>query len=88
MKDLGFHYATCAGISLSVEDLKVPPTKSLIITKAAHNELNSDKSYDRGEITTVERFQRIIDTWNTTSESLKNDLVNYFYETDPSNPIY
>ena len=88
MKDLGFHYATCAGISLSVEDLKVPPTKYQLLQKAQNELLNSDNRYDRGEITTVERFQRIIDTWNTTSESLKNDLVNYFYETDPSNPIY
>nr|YP_010938243.1 RNA polymerase b''-subunit [Meringosphaera mediterranea]WLD05756.1 RNA polymerase b''-subunit [Meringosphaera mediterranea]WLD05834.1 RNA polymerase b''-subunit [Meringosphaera mediterranea] len=88
MKDLGFHYATCAGISLSVEDLKVPPTKHNLLKKAQTELINSDSSYDRGEITTVERFQRIIDTWNTTSESLKNDLVSYFYETDPSNPIY
>ena len=88
MKDLGFHYATCAGISLSVEDLKVPPTKYQLLKKAQNELLNSENRYDRGEITTVERFQRIIDTWNTTSESLKNDLVNYFYETDPTNPIY
>jgi DNA-directed RNA polymerase subunit beta' len=27
MKEIGFNYATIAGISISIEDLKVPPTK-------------------------------------------------------------
>ena len=32
----------------------------------------------RGEITSVERFQKVIDTWNNTSETLKNNVVDYF----------
>ena len=31
IKNLGFHYATKAGISISIEDLKVPPKKKNLI---------------------------------------------------------
>nr|YP_009420441.1 RNA polymerase beta'' subunit [Chroomonas placoidea]ASO76080.1 RNA polymerase beta'' subunit [Chroomonas placoidea] len=88
LKDLGFHYATRAGISLSVEDLKVPPTKRDLLNKTNEEIKFTEQKYQRGEITTVERFQKVIDTWNNASESLKDEVINYFKETDPLNPIY
>ena len=78
MKELGFYYATKAGISISIEDLKIPPTKKKLLFEANTEILNSDLAYARGEITSVERFQKVIDTWNKTSETLKNNLVDYF----------
>ena len=88
MKELGFYYATKAGISISIEDLKIPPTKKKLLFEANTEILNSDLAYARGEITSVERFQKVIDTWNKTSETLKNNLVDYFKQTDPLNSIY
>jgi DNA-directed RNA polymerase subunit beta' len=88
LKDLGFHYATKAGLSLSVEDLRVPPTKRELL-KRTNEEINlTQQKYERGEITTVERFQKVIDTWNNASEELKDEVVKYFKETDPLNTIY
>jgi DNA-directed RNA polymerase subunit beta' len=87
-KELGFKFATKAGISLSIEDLKVPPTKKALLLKTTHELTKSDFAYLRGEITFVERFQKIVNTWNTTSETLKNDLINYFKQTDPLNTVY
>nr|BDA98264.1 RNA polymerase beta' subunit [Rhodomonas sp. NIES-1006] len=88
LKDLGFHYATKAGLSLSVEDLRVPPTKRELLKKT-NEEINlTQQKYERGEITTVERFQKVIDTWNNASEELKDEVVKYFKETDPLNTIY
>jgi DNA-directed RNA polymerase subunit beta' len=88
LKELGFHYATKAGISLSVEDLKVPPTKRELLTKTNEEIKFTEQQYQRGEITTVERFQKVIDTWNNASESLKDEVIKYFKETDPLNPVY
>ena len=88
MKELGFHYATQAGISISVEDLKIPPSKESLLTSSQNEILESDLAYARGEITSVERFQKVIDTWNNTSETLKNNVVDYFGKTDPLNSIY
>jgi len=88
LKELGFHYATKAGISLSVEDLRVPPTKRDLLSKTNEEIKFTEQRYDRGEITAVERFQKVIDTWNNSSESLKDEVIKYFKETDPLNPVY
>lgn len=88
LKELGFHYATKAGISLSVEDLRVPPTKRELLSKTNEEIKFTEQRYDRGEITAVERFQKVIDTWNNSSESLKDEVIKYFKETDPLNPVY
>lgn len=88
LKDLGFFYATKCGISLSLEDLRIPPTKQLLIGETLKSIYLTDKLYERGEITAVERFQKVIDTWNYASESLKREVIQYFKETDPLNSIY
>nr|YP_009496749.1 RNA polymerase beta' subunit [Pseudictyota dubia]AWT39462.1 RNA polymerase beta' subunit [Pseudictyota dubia] len=88
LKYLGFKYATKAGISISIEDLKVPFNKNLLL-RIAHQEINSaEKIYLKGKLTNVERFQKLIDTWNLTSESLKDELVSYFKNYDPLNSVY
>ena len=77
LKYLGFRYASQAGISISIEDLRVPFVKSLMLEKANQEILNSEKIYLKGKITEVERFQKIIDTWSLTSESLKDQIIYY-----------
>ena len=88
LKYLGFKYASQAGISISIEDLKVPVVKNLMIEAASYEILNSQKLYLRGKVTDVERFQKIIDTWNLTSEGLKEQVVYYFKNYDPLNSVY
>ena len=88
LKDIGFKYATRAGISLSIEDLRVPPSKKSLMQNALKNVSLTELLVDRGELTEVERFQQVINTWNNISESLKDEVVHYFSETDPLNSIY
>lgn len=88
LKYLGFKYATQAGISISIEDLKIPFVKNIMLEKAQEEILNSEKIYLKGKITEVERFQKIIDTWSLTSESLKDQIIHYFKIYDPLNSVY
>ena len=88
LKYLGFKYATQAGISISIEDLKVPTTKNEMLEKANRQILNAEKICLKGKITDVERFQKIIDTWSIASESLKDNVVSYFKTYDPLNSVY
>ncbi|HLO85658.1 MAG TPA: DNA-directed RNA polymerase subunit beta'', partial [Nostocaceae cyanobacterium] len=88
LKDLGFRYATKAGVSISVDDLMVPPSKRSLL-EAAEEEIRATESrFKRGEITEVERFQKVIDTWNGTSEALKDEVVLHFKKTNPLNSVY
>ena len=88
LKYLGFKYASQAGISISIEDLKIPFVKNLMLEKANQEILNAEKTYLKGKITDVERFQKIIDTWSLTSESLKDQVISYFKNYDPLNSVY
>jgi len=88
LKDLGFYYATKAGISLSLEDLRIPPVKKTLIDNTLNLVIKADYRYKRGDITAVERFQKTIDTWNNSSELLKKEVIKYFKNTDPLNAIY
>nr|QCI06873.1 RNA polymerase b'-subunit [Halydictyon mirabile] len=88
LKDLGFFYATKAGISLSLEDLRIPPSKNHLLNTTLESIFKTDERYRRGEITAVEKFQKIIDTWSEASENLKEEVIKYFKNTDPLNSIY
>ncbi|WNN91919.1 DNA-directed RNA polymerase subunit beta' [Gloeocapsopsis dulcis] len=88
LKDLGFRYATKAGVSISVDDLMVPPSKRALLDAAEAEIRATEERYTRGEITEVERFQKVIDTWNSTSEALKDEVVDHFLATDPLNSVY
>nr|YP_009396806.1 RNA polymerase b''''-subunit [Ophidocladus simpliciusculus]ARW65992.1 RNA polymerase b''''-subunit [Ophidocladus simpliciusculus] len=88
LKDLGFYYSTKGGISLSLEDLRIPPGKQKLLNLTISSIQETNNRYDRGEITIVERFQKVIDTWNYASENLKKEVIEYFKNTDPLNSIY
>ena len=88
LKNLGFKFACRAGISISIEDLKVPSYKNFILKTINQDILNYEKVYVQGRITNVERYQKIIETWDLTSESLKSQIINYFKRYDPLNSVY
>lgn len=88
IKNLTFHYATQSGISLSIEDLRVP-NKKLELIGLTNNEVQIIKEkYEIGKLTDIERFQKTIDTWNNASNFLKDEVLTYFRESDPLNPLY
>ncbi|MFB2921894.1 MULTISPECIES: DNA-directed RNA polymerase subunit beta' [Aerosakkonema] len=88
LKDLGFRYATKAGVSISVDDLQVPDSKQQLLEAAEEEIRLTEQRYTRGEITEVERFQKVIDTWNSTSEALKDEVVRNFRKNNPLNSVY
>ena len=88
VKNLTFHYATISGISLSVEDLRVPFQKRPLIGITTDEVDLTEQNYSNGNITTVERFQKVIDIWNNANNYLKEEVLTYFRESDPLNPLY
>lgn len=85
LKNLGFMYATRAAVTLSIDDLSVPPAKKEYI-KAAEDELTvTSERFERGEITEVERYNKVIDTWSETNEKITDAVVDNF---DRLNPVY
>nr|AXC47298.1 RNA polymerase beta subunit [Pediastrum duplex]QFS20043.1 RNA polymerase beta subunit [Pediastrum duplex] len=88
LKNLGFGYATKAGVSLGIDDLKIPSQKFDLINQAESNIFKGIEKYKKGQITGVERVQQLIDVWNQTSEFLKQEVIRNFETTDLFNPVY
>lgn len=88
LKGLGFKYATNSGISISIEDLRVPPIKKHLMQEAKKAIFLTQADASNGIINEVERFQKIIYIWNLTSETLKEQLINFFKKQDPLNSVY
>ena len=61
VKNLTFHYATISGISLSVEDLRVPFRKKNLVGLTVNEVDLTEQNFKIGNISTVERYQKIID---------------------------
>ena len=85
LKRMGFEEATKAGLSISIEDLKIPAKKDEYLAKTLADVEHVDIQYKRGLITDRERYNKIIDLWTHTTDDV-SDLI--FQELDPFNPIF
>ena len=85
LKNLGYHYATKSGVTISISDLSVPPIKQQLLKEADEEIAKSTKRYLKGEITEVERYTKVIDTWSETTAKLTEQVVKNF---DRLNPVY
>ena len=88
LKQVGFHQATRAGVSLGLDDLKIPPQKNTLLSQASIKMNEVTNAIQTGNVTSVEKSQRLIDTWNQTSENLRQAAVQNFRTTNPVNPVY
>ena len=88
LKDLGFHYATQAAVSISVDDLRIPEDKKVLLNEAEEEITRTEERYRLGEITEVERHTKVIDTWTETNERLVKAVKRTFTEHDPLNSVW
>jgi DNA-directed RNA polymerase subunit beta' len=88
IKELGFTYATRAGITFSASDVISPKSKEKIINKSEKDIQRIQKSYNSGEITDTERYNRIIDRWKMATELVTEDLMRQLeVDQEGFNPI-
>ena len=88
LKDLGFHYATQAAVSISVDDLRIPSDKAALLAEAEEQITATEERYRLGEITEVERHTKVIDTWTETNERLVAAVRRNFNDNDPLNSVW
>ena len=85
LKNLGYKYATISGTTISIADLSVPSVKKELLESAENEIKKSTDRYLKGEITEVERYTKVIDTWSETTAKLTEQVVENF---DKLNPVY
>ena len=85
LKATGFHYATLAGITVSVYDATVPPNKGEILDEAETKVEAIDEDYEMGLMSPEERHKQVVDIWTEANEKVGDAMSANF---DHFNPIY
>ena len=75
LKDLGYKFATKAGISICVSDMVIPHRKEEIISKA-QGEINEvEEQYNDGLITEGEKYNKVVDIWTRASDEVASEMM-------------
>lgn len=85
IKETGFHYSTIGSITISMGDITVPDEKGELIKKAEKEVDKFEKSFRRGLISDDERYEKVIEIWNNSTEEVTNVLMN---DLDPLNNVH
>ena len=87
LKDLGFKYSTVAGVTVSIADVVRSDDKEEIIERAKAKVDKINKQYQRGLITEEERYENVINSWNSATDEIKDELAE-LSKNNYDNPIF
>ncbi len=75
LKDMGYEYATQAGITIGVKDLTIPKTKPAIL-QASQDEVDGIESqYRDGIITRTEKYNKVVDVWTKATQDIAQEMI-------------
>ena len=75
LKNLGYRFATKAGISISVKDLEIPPAKRAILDRTLKEVQRIENEYREGAITQGERYNKIVDIWQQATDEIAKSMM-------------
>ncbi|MDQ1263832.1 MAG: DNA-directed polymerase subunit beta [Campylobacterota bacterium] len=75
LKNLGFKHATEAGISISIDDIRIPDGKKSKINESKNKVFEIQKQFEAGLLTEQERYNKIIDVWTDTNNTLATQMM-------------
>ncbi len=91
VKQLGFNYATRAGLSIGIDDLVIPDNKKTLVRDAEKQVVDVQQQYLDGAITDGERKNKVIEIWSGITEKVSDEMFGEMQKKDKEgdiNPIY
>ena len=85
IKSTGYRYCTTAGMTVSIDDVKVPEEKAQDLAEAQKEVDKVTAQYTRGLITDNERYNNVIKIWEKATDKVADAMQKNF---DDLNPIY
>ncbi|WP_315265566.1 DNA-directed RNA polymerase subunit beta' [Selenomonas noxia] len=85
VKNLGYHYACIAGMTVAVSDVIVPPKKKEIIADTQAQVNKVERQFGRGLITEDERYKKVVQLWTKATDDVADAMME---NMDPFNPIF
>jgi len=101
LRTMGYAHSTRAGVSISIDDMRIPKRKAEMLERAAHDVREIEDQYTEGLITDGERYNKVVDIWAQAAEAVAKEMmdeIGWDVVTDPDtgvkksirsfNPIY
>ena len=89
LKNLGFQYATTAGITIGIDDIVVPPEKRKIIAEAEAEVAEINKSYRNRKISERDRQNMVVEIWSRVRNEVEEvTMKGLSVQKDGFNPIW
>ncbi len=78
IKEVGFHYSTIGALSISMGDIYVPEEKKELLEHAEAEVEKYEKAFRRGLISDEERYDKVIEIWNESTNKLTDHVMDSF----------
>lgn len=88
LKSLGFFYATHAGFSIGLDDLKLAIPQKILVKEAIAATHALAKNWKKGFQIQSKRFKFLIESWSSLTDRLQKELIKYYKNVDPYNALY
>lgn len=83
LKEIGFNYSTYAGISIGLDDVKIPVKRNKIVTGGDDKTDNINRNYEEGLLSEEDRYKKIVDVWQDVAKKVENAVFSNFAKFDP-----
>jgi len=75
LKDMGYAFATRAGISIGIKDMLIPPEKGALLAEATGEVREIEDQYNKGLITDGERYNKVVDIWAQVTDRIADEML-------------
>ncbi|NOQ47064.1 MAG: DNA-directed RNA polymerase subunit beta', partial [Desulfobulbaceae bacterium] len=76
IKDLGYEYATKAGISICINDMMIPVKKEEFVEASERESADVEQQYSDGLITSGEKYNKIVDIWSKATDKITREMMD------------
>ena len=86
LKDMGYEFATRAGVTIGVKDLTIPARKKDILAASQAEVDDIERQYRDGIITRTEKYNKVVDVWTKATQDVSAEMtkeISYDILTDP-----
>jgi DNA-directed RNA polymerase subunit beta' len=75
LKNLGYKYATQAGISICMQDMVIPAHKANILAQSKAEVALVEEQYQEGLITEGEKYNKVVDIWAKATDEIAAEMM-------------
>ena len=87
LKDLGYEFATRAGVTIGVKDLTIPESKKAILAQSQAEVDDIERQYRDGIITRTEKYNKVVDVWTKATQDVSTEMTKEISHELVTNPV-